>query len=369
MKWPFRKRTEEPQPPEPTQPPASAEAAGERSIAIGGDNYGIALTGDNATVVAPPPEALRPAAEVDAPPGLDNLRSSPHLFVGRTRELDRLDAALAAPGRAVVQAVHGLGGIGKSTLAAHWAATRAHGCAPVRWINAGSPADVQQGLAELARALQPALANALLPETLAERALQWLATHTGWLLILDNVNDPADIASLTQGPATGRLLITSRLATTWNRVATTVVRLGVLDPNESLDLLTRIITAAGPRDLDGSTELCAELGHLPLAIEQAAAYLVENQLTTPTPVPTWTSSPSTPRTCTATPPSVPRRNAPWPGSGASPWTASPASTLQPATCYGPWPGTPPTTSPPPWPAALPTRPHATRRLAYSLPTA
>ncbi|MGW2273660.1 tetratricopeptide repeat protein [Streptomyces yangpuensis] len=248
-------------------------------------NGGIAVTGvyhDNSSVQLPP-EALRPPAEVDAPPGLDKLRSRPHLFVGRTRELDRLDAALATPGRAVVQAVHGLGGIGKSTLAAHWAATRDHGCAPVWWINADSEAGVQQGLAELARALQQGLAKILLPEELAERALQWLATHTGWLLILDNVNDPEDIASLTQGPATGRLLITSRLATTWNHVATTVVRLDVLDPDESLDLLTRIITAAGPRNLDGAAELCTELGHLPLAIEQAAAYLVENRLTTPTP--------------------------------------------------------------------------------------
>ncbi|MCB5166518.1 tetratricopeptide repeat protein [Streptomyces bambusae] len=219
---------------------------------------------------------------MDAPPGLDNLHNRPHHFVGRTGELDRLDAALAAPGRAVVQAIHGLGGIGKSTLAAHWAATRAHGCTPVRWINADSEAGVQQGLADLAAALQPTLAHTLPVEKLAERALQWLATHTGWLLILDNVNDPTDIAPLTQGPTTGRLLITSRLATTWNH-ATTVVRLDVLDPDESLDLLTRITTATGLRNLDGAAELCAELGHLPLAIEQAAAYLVENQVTTPTP--------------------------------------------------------------------------------------
>ncbi|MFG2899896.1 tetratricopeptide repeat protein [Streptomyces zaomyceticus] len=282
MKWPYRKQVEQTQAPEPVQPAAGADAGGDRSIAIAGDNYGIAQTGDHATAVTLPPEALRPAAEVDAPPGLDNLHNRPYHFVGRTRELDRLDAALATPGGAVVQAVHGLGGIGKSALAAHWAATRAHGCAPVRWINADSEAAVQQGLADLATALQPALAHALPVEKLAERALQWLATHTGWLLVLDNVNDPADIASLTQGPATGRLLITSRLSTTWSH-ATTVVRLDVLSPEEALDLLTRITTAAGPRNLDGAAELCAELGHLPLAIEQAAAYLVENQLTTPTP--------------------------------------------------------------------------------------
>ncbi|MFH9727770.1 AAA family ATPase [Streptomyces sp. NPDC017254] len=234
MKWPYRKQVEKTQAPEPVQPAAGAHAGGDRSIAIAiaGDNYGIAQTGDHATDVALPPEALRPAAEVDAPPGLDNLRNRPRHFVGRTRELDRLDAALATPGGAVVQAVHGLGGIGKSALAAHWAATRAHGCTPVRWINADSEAGVQQGLADLATALQPALAHALPVEKLAKRTLQWLAAHTGWLLVLDNVSDRADIASLTQGPATGRLLTTSRLSTIWNH-ATIVVRLDVLPPDEA----------------------------------------------------------------------------------------------------------------------------------------
>ncbi|MFB7467291.1 tetratricopeptide repeat protein, partial [Streptomyces sp. NPDC056224] len=204
----------------------------------------------------------------------------PNLFVGRGEELDRLDAALTAPGAALVQAVHGLGGIGKSTLAAHWAATRPHGCAPVRWITADSPVGVQQGLASLATALQPALATALPVEGLAEWGLQWLASHTGWLLILDNVNDPADIAPVLARAAGDRFLITSRLATAWSD-ATTLVRLDVLDEAESLALLTRITTAAGPRDLEGAADLCAELGHLPLAIDQAAAYIAQNPLVTP----------------------------------------------------------------------------------------
>jgi hypothetical protein len=234
MKWPFKKQPTEPQAHEPDALPHT-EASGTRSIAIntgGGDFLGTAQTGDNIQL---PPEALVPPAEIQAPPGLDNLSARPGLFVGRARELERLDAALASAGRAVVQAVHGLGGIGKSTVAAHWAATRPHGHAPVRWINADGPAAVQQGLADLATALQPALARALTAEALAERAAQWLATHAGWLIVLDNVNDPADIASLLARARGGRFLITSRLATAWTN-ATTVVRLDVLDPDESLAL-------------------------------------------------------------------------------------------------------------------------------------
>ncbi|MFE5594204.1 tetratricopeptide repeat protein [Streptomyces sp. NPDC056549] len=257
------------------------EANGDRAVAVGGDNYAPILTGDGARVVSLPRDALRPPTEVTAPAGLDNLPVRPGLFVGRTAELDRLDGAMAAPGGVVVQAVHGLGGIGKSTLAAHWAATRTHGCAPIRWITADSSSSVQEGLVALASALEPALTDALPPEALAERALQWLATHTGWLLILDNVNDPADITPLlARAHAQGRFLITSRLATPWHGIPT-VLRLDVLDETESLTLLTRIATTAGPRDLDGAAELCAELGHLPLAIEQVAAYLAQSPLTTP----------------------------------------------------------------------------------------
>ncbi|MHC5703512.1 tetratricopeptide repeat protein, partial [Streptomyces tirandamycinicus] len=283
MKWSFRKRPAKPRAHQ-SDATAGIEASGTRSVAIdtgGGALLGSVLTGDGATAIQLPPEAFVPPAHVLAPPGLDNLPARPALFVGRARELERLDAALASQGQAVVQAVHGLGGIGKSTLAAHWAATRPHGHTPLRWITADSPAAVQQGLADLATALQPALATALPDQALAEWGLQWLATHTGWLIVLDNVNDPADIADLTARARGGRFLITSRLATVWSDAAT-LVRLDVLDATESLALLTRITTTQHPgRDLDGATELCEELGHLPLAIEQAAAYLAQNPLTTP----------------------------------------------------------------------------------------
>ncbi|MEV6400830.1 tetratricopeptide repeat protein, partial [Streptomyces sp. NPDC051907] len=264
-----------PRTPEPRRGEQVVIQSGPATAAHGG----FANTGIYSPNVHLPPEAMRPPADVDAPAGLDDLPHRPG-FVGRSHDLDRLDTAPRTPGTALVQVLHGLGGVGKSTLAAHWAATRPHGCAPVRWITADSPAGVEQGLASLTTALQPALARALPAEELAEWGLQWLASHTDWLLVLDNVNDPADVTALIARAPTGRFLITSRLAAAW-RDATTLLRLDVMDDAESFALLTRMATQAGPRDLDGAADLCAELGHLPLAVGQAAAYLAQNPLTTP----------------------------------------------------------------------------------------
>ncbi|MEU4313993.1 tetratricopeptide repeat protein [Nocardia sp. NPDC024068] len=218
-------------------------------------------------------------AEVDAPPGIDNLESWPGWFVGRESELARLDAAVTAGGPVVVAAVHGLGGIGKSSLAAYWVGTRPHGFAPIVWIHANSPEGVEWGLARFAARLQPTFAETRTVEDLAERGLQWLATHTRWLLILDNVENPADIVPVLARARTGRVLITGRLSVPW-QPGTVVISLNVLDAAEAEQLLVGLVTAAGPRDLDGASELCKALGYLPLAIEQAGAYLAQQRFTT-----------------------------------------------------------------------------------------
>nr|WP_277349576.1 NB-ARC domain-containing protein [Streptomyces sp. S3(2020)] len=219
------------------------------------------------TSLALPPEAF--VLPESAPETLVNLPDRTALFVGRERELGLLDEAFTAAGGVVVQAVHGLGGIGKSTLAARWAAGRVGSYNPVWWITAETPADLDAGLAELAVALQPALRDVLSREALRERAVQWLAGREGWLLVLDNVSDPADVRALLGRATGGRFLITTRRATGWHKVASPL-SLDVLEPAEAAELFERI---DGPGD--DVEALCRELGHLPLAVEQAAAYCAE----------------------------------------------------------------------------------------------
>lgn len=259
--------------------PHSDEVPGARAISVGGSVPGIASTGDdsvNILVNAVPPK-IRPRPDITAPADLRRLPDRADLFVGRHAALAVLeDGAAGDPDHVVVHVIHGLGGVGKSTLAARYAASC--GLNPVWWITADTAANIDVGLADLAEALQPGIAAEYPEAVLREQALQWLAGHDGWLLVLDNVTSPDDIRFLVSSAGSGRFVMTSRRAAGWHGIASPI-RLDVLEPDEAADLLTRIVTHGGPRDLDGAGQLCDELGYLPLAIEQAGAYIAEAGIT------------------------------------------------------------------------------------------
>lgn len=255
----------------------SAEASGDRSIAAAG-SIRQALTGDGAVAyyteksLTLPPEALELPPQ--APPNMVDLPERTGLFIGRQPELARLDEAFEDAGGVVVQAVHGLGGVGKSTLAAKWAAGRTGSYNPVWWITAETPEDIEAGLADLAVALQPTLRDVLSRKARSERAVRWLAEHEGWLLVLDNVSDPADVRPLLGRTTGGRFLITTRRASGWQGIAEPL-SLDVLELPQAVELFEQIHGAAA----EGIEELCVELGCLPLAVEQAAAYCAEARIT------------------------------------------------------------------------------------------
>ncbi|MFB4305153.1 tetratricopeptide repeat protein [Actinomadura sp. GTD37] len=249
-------------------------------MAAGGDIIDSSTHVGDVYQAAPLPRAEEVEPPPWVPPALP-LRTA--TFVGRDGKLAELDEALARSGGAVVQAVHGLGGVGKSTLAAQWAYQHADAHVLTWWITADSAAGVTAGLADLAGMLVPEMTRgapaAVAPEERAAWARRWLASHTGWLVVLDNVVHPADVAELVSGAPGGRFLITSRLREGWNDLVPALIELDVLSATEAEELLTRILTAGRPAaDLAGASELCAELGHLPLAVKQAGAYLRQTHL-------------------------------------------------------------------------------------------
>ncbi|MBO0517669.1 AAA family ATPase, partial [Streptomyces beijiangensis] len=125
------------------------------------NNSGVIATGAGPTIDARslhlPAQMVRPPNEVVASPGLNNLPAPRNgVFVGRDEDLARLDAAMDnGSGRAVVRVVHGLGGVGKSTLALEYAHRFRHRYNPIWWIAADTAEGIVAELAELAVRLDP----------------------------------------------------------------------------------------------------------------------------------------------------------------------------------------------------------------------
>ncbi|MFI1764022.1 tetratricopeptide repeat protein [Streptomyces sp. NPDC020800] len=268
---------------EPQRAGIQIEATGDRNNVA--DSIGVAISGDGARVVMLPAEAVHWAREVEAPPGAGNLPGSASgVFIGRGSELTELRGLLAEAGEAAVTqasrtwAIHGLGGIGKSALALHYAHTYRTSYTLVWWITAETTDQIVTGLAGLAMRLCPQWATTADVHERAAWAIVWLQWHPGWLLVFDNVENLDDLCHYLGMLPDGHHLATSRRATGWQAIAPTMP-LGLLTAEASADLLCTLAfgepKAPSSRQHEQAKALAAELGYLPLALEQAGAYLFE----------------------------------------------------------------------------------------------
>ncbi|MGI3202571.1 hypothetical protein ACRJ4W_37755 [Streptomyces sp. GLT-R25] len=165
-----------------------------------------------------------------------------------------------------------MGGVGKSTLVLHHAHVHlAAGHGPVWWIEASSATTVTAGLSSLATALNPVHAALPLDEA-AAWAVAWLQGRTGWLVVFDNAEEPADLHPYLGRLSTGQTLVTTRRDLPWRDLGTPL-RLDTLAPEASIRVLQEITGRHADHDAAGLAELAEELGHLPLALQQAGAYL------------------------------------------------------------------------------------------------
>ena len=201
-------------------------------------------------------------------PRVWNLPARNPGFTGRDGLLAAVRERLLAGDQAVVQALQGMGGVGKTQLAIEYAHRFAGAYDLAWWVNAEQAGLIGDQFAALGAALgcvQPGAGA----EVVRAAVLGELRERGRWLLVFDNAENPADIAGWLPGGG-GHVLITSR-ERTWAEVAAPV-EVDVLARAESVALLQDRMAGLGAADAD---RLADQLGDLPLAVAQAAGFMAE----------------------------------------------------------------------------------------------
>jgi DNA-binding SARP family transcriptional activator/tetratricopeptide (TPR) repeat protein len=218
-------------------------------------------------------EGGSPAPRPDVPA---QLPAAARGFTGRADDRRALDALLDLGGNeAVIGAITGTAGAGKTTLAVRWGHDRRSafpdGQLYLDLCGYGprTPLDPADALASLLRSL-----GAAVPPHLAERAAVFRSRVDGrrLLLVLDNAENAEQVRPLLPGSASCLVLVTSRddLAGLVARDGARRVDIGLLSATESRALLTTLIGDRAEADPDAVDRLAARCAHLPLALRIAA---------------------------------------------------------------------------------------------------
>jgi DNA-binding SARP family transcriptional activator/Tfp pilus assembly protein PilF len=241
------------------------------------------LTADTALTVRPAPG---PAAASRAPATVPRqLPSPPGPFVGRSGELAELDKTLGAGGApggtVVISTIGGIGGIGKTWLAVHWAHRNA-GAFPDGQLYAdlrgfsptGDPASAAEVVQGFLHAL--GLASTEIPVDLPARAAVYRSLVAGrrMLIVLDDARDAEQVLPLLPGSPSCTVLITSRrrLAGLVTAHGARPLPLDVVSEAEARDMLVQRLGAE--RVAKEPQAVAALLGYcagLPLALGVVAA--------------------------------------------------------------------------------------------------
>jgi DNA-binding SARP family transcriptional activator/tetratricopeptide (TPR) repeat protein len=230
------------------------------------------LRNDPALTPPDPRPASRPVPR-ELPPDLP-------VFAGRRAELVRLDAFLERPAPATIVAFSGTAGVGKSTLALHWAHRIARRFPDgqlyinLRGFGGGPMVTAAAALRQFIAAL--GVPAAQIPHAADARAALFRSLLAGqrMLVVLDNARDAAHVRPLLPGTAGSIALITSRT----NLVGLVAgegaehVTLDVLGTDEAREFLSaRVGAEVVARQAEPADEIIARCARLPLALAVASA--------------------------------------------------------------------------------------------------
>jgi tetratricopeptide (TPR) repeat protein/DNA-binding SARP family transcriptional activator len=205
-------------------------------------------------------------------------------FTGRSADLAELDRLLvplanrAKAGTAVISAIAGTPGVGKTALAVHWAHQAArHFPDGQLYVNlhgydTGQPMPAADALAGFLRSL--GVPGQDIPPEADQRAARYRSLLAGkrMLVIVDNAVSPDQVRPLLPGVPACAVVVTSRdaLAGLVARDGAARREIDVLPPQEAVALLRALIGTRADAEPQAVTELAAQCCRLPLALRVAA---------------------------------------------------------------------------------------------------
>ncbi|HEX3592761.1 MAG TPA: FxSxx-COOH system tetratricopeptide repeat protein [Pseudonocardiaceae bacterium] len=204
------------------------------------------------------------------PPAVSNLPQRNGSFTGRGGVLANLRNQLSGNVTVVMpQTLYGLGGVGKTQVALEYAYRFAANYDVIWWISAEQLNQARSGLARLAAQLQLPTGHSV-AETVGSvlDALRQGRPYSRWLLVFDNADDPDELLQYLPSGGPGHVIVTSRNQA-WARQAN-AVEVGVFARQESIACLRKRVPTLSGHDAE---EIAEKLGDLPLAVEQAGAWL------------------------------------------------------------------------------------------------
>lgn len=231
-----------------------------------------------ASLTAPVPYWLVPLARNPYFTGRQDILETLHRQLGGNQ--------LIAP---QVTALFGLGGIGKTQVALEYAYRHALEYSAVFWITAETVESITTSMLAIADVLHLPGRTDQDQHQVVVAVQHWFATHQGWLLIWDNIEDFEMLSHFLLPTPLGASLLTTR-AQTLGTVATGL-EVASMEQEEGLFLLLRRSKMFGaasneglhqlaqqqPGECAAATELVEMLGGLPLALDQAGAYIEETR--------------------------------------------------------------------------------------------
>lgn len=222
--------------------------------------------------IAPVNKPIEASAIPVFPGALSPIWNVPHQrnpnFVGRDALLDQIHETLTSKRAAALTAIHGMGGVGKTQLAAEYAYDHAGDYQVVWWIKSEEPAALASDYAALAEQLNLPQKQERDQRVIVTAVSEWLNHHGGWLLIFDNAARKEDLRGWLPQNRAGHVVITSR-DPNWGGVAKPL-EIEVLSRDDAIKFLLKRV---GQDDEAAARKLAEALGDLPLALEQAGAYI------------------------------------------------------------------------------------------------